>query len=190
MIERADEPDRDATDIDALLRRATCATSPRPRVRARSDRRIERFLASTDADATAARSGAAPVARHRRTLLLACGLGLQAAPGVNTVAGPLADLLRPPGVSPRPCAPRSLRCGPAADAWLVTPATAAEHVFRELVPIRARRHADGRTVYEFRSVGDATRYELVSGDGNGLPERSGAARARSTAEGWHRGRPW
>jgi hypothetical protein len=51
----------------------------------------------------------------------------------------------------------------------VTPATAAEHVFRELVPIRTRRHADGRTVYEFRSVGDATRFELVSGEGNGLP---------------------
>ena len=181
MIEPADEPDRDATEIDALLRRALYDEPP-PEVRARLDRSIERFLASTDAGATAARSGAPRWLAIAATLLLACGLGLHAAPGANTVAGPLADLSASWRLTTAMRAARSLRCGPAADAWLVTPAAAADHVFRGLVPVRAWRRPDRRTVYEFRSVGDRTRYELVSGEGDGLPRE-----IRSSPNPLHRG---
>ena len=168
MIEPSDEPPQDPTEIGALLRR-TLRAEPPPEVRARLDRAVERFLASTEVTAAAAAPRAPRWLAVAATLLLACGLGLHAAPGANPIAGTLADLSASWRLTTAMRGARSLRCGPAADAWLVTPATAAEHVFRGLVPVRTLRRPDGRTVYEFRSVGDATRYELVSGEGDGLP---------------------
>ena len=52
------------------------------------------------------------------------------------------------------------RAGATAALWsggrclAVTPETAADHVFRGLVPVRVWRRPDGRTVHEFRGVGD------------------------------------
>jgi hypothetical protein len=148
------------------------------------DRRIQRFLASRDAGATPARRWLAVAA----TLLLACGLGQQAAPGANEVAGPLADLSASWRLTAAMRRALSLRCDPAADAWLVTPEMAADHVFRGLVPVRVRRLPDGRTVHEFRDAGDGTRYELVSNEVEGLPgeiRRSPAPFHRGEAAAGH-----
>lgn len=181
MIERAEEPGPGATDIDALLRR-TLRDEPPPEVRARLDRGLERFLESRDAGAPAAPSWPRRWLAVAATLLLACGLGLQAAPGADEVAGPLADLSASWRLTAAMRQARSLRCDPAAGAWLVTPGTAADHVFRGLVPVRVWRRPDGRTVHEFRSIADRTRYELVSNEEDGLPDE-----IRSSPDPFHRG---
>lgn len=182
MTGRADETESTTTQIDTLLRR-TLRDDPPPDVRAKLDRAFERFVDSRDAEASTSGAGVRRWLAAVASLLLACGFGLHAAQGKSDVSGALADLSSSWRLTAAMRDARALHCEPTSDGWLLTPQTAAEHLFRRLVPVRATPLPDGRVVYEFRDTVDAVRHVLVSDQRSALPREIRSSRDRSPSGG-------
>jgi hypothetical protein len=114
------------------------------------------------------------------TLLLASGLGLQAAVAPDAVNEPLRRINLSVSVFRALQGVSSLRCAGMTDAALDSPDTLAASVYRRWVPVHTRAGAQGDVVASYRAADPAIGYELVLDGATLLPRevrRSGGREA-------------
>lgn len=171
MIDTNDQPSKGRDDVDELLRETFRDDLP-AEAEARLERRIQRFLASR---AEARRRpglgfvGAVWAPGQRvlavaASLLLACGLGLQASAGPDRIVEPLSDVSATMTLVRAIRGATAMRCTGLEDAGLASPAALADRIYRRWVPLRTRTRPDGAVVHEFRARDEPLRYQLVSDD--------------------------
>lgn len=94
-------------------------------------------------------------------LLLASGLGLQAAAAPGAGAEPVRRINLSVSVFRALQGESSLHCTGMSDTALHSPGTLAASVYRRWVPVQARTGPDGALVATYRSADPAADYELV-----------------------------
>lgn len=177
MSQKTDVPSEPRDEVDLLLQETLRDDLP-AEVEARLERGIERFVATR---ATAARLGGAGFlglawARTPRamavtaSLLLACGLGLQASTGPDGIVESLSGVSTAVALEREIRAATSMRCEGLDDSALASPGALADRLYRRWVLLRFASRPDGTVLYEFQAQDEPARYELVS-DGPLRPPR-------------------
>jgi hypothetical protein len=105
------------------------------------------------------------------TLLLASGLGLQAAAAPGAADQPLRRINFSVTLFRSLRGASSLRCTGLSDSALGSPAALADAVYRRWVPVGTRTGPPGTLVATYRSTDPAAVYELVLEDATLLPLR-------------------